>query len=73
MKKMSMHYTNVDINSFIFHTFFIPDPVMEKDGQSTNFENVDELGKWHNARLSYCIESKLKKKDSQILFTWDTM
>lgn len=45
MIKMSMHYSNVDKNSFIFHTLFIPDPVMEKDGQSTDFDNVDELGK----------------------------
>lgn len=41
MIKMSMHYSNFDKNLFIFHTLFIPDAVMEKDGQSTNFENVD--------------------------------
>lgn len=56
-----MHRSNVDKNLFSFHTLFIPDIFIEKDGQSTNFENVDELGEWHNARVSYCIESKSKK------------
>lgn len=41
---MSIHRSNVDINLFSFHTLFIPDVFIEKDGQSTNFENVDELG-----------------------------